>query len=123
VVGVLVDANNGGGQDTTDVNGFYEVIVDYNWSGTVTPTKNHYAFDPNQRSYAGVLADQTEQNYIAYNIYDLDCDGFIGFGDVGVISDSWLVSGEDITGDIYKDENDIVNLLDFSMFAEVWKEE
>ena len=123
IAGVLVDANNSGGQDTTDVNGFYEVWVDYNWSGAVTPTKNNYTFDPNWMSYVDVLADQAEQDYIAHNIYDLDCDGSIGFGDIGVISDNWLRAGEDIPGDIYKDENNIVNLLDFSMFAEVWKED
>lgn len=121
VEGVLVDANNGGGQDTTDVNGFYEVQVNYNWSGTVTPTKNYYTFDPNWRSYADVLANQTEQNYQAANIYDLDCNGSIGFGDIGIISENWL-DGPDLPGDFYKDEDDIVNFLDFAEFAQHWLE-
>ncbi|MCX5633430.1 MAG: M6 family metalloprotease domain-containing protein [Phycisphaerae bacterium] len=120
IADVLMDANNGGGQDTTDANGFYEVWVDYNWSGTVIPTRKNYTFNPYTREYAGVLNDQTDQDYSANNIYDLDCDGSIGFGDVGVISDNWLVTGENIPGDIYKDENNIVNFLDLSMFAEVW---
>jgi hypothetical protein len=51
IEGVLVDANNGGGQGTSDVNGFYEVWVDYAWSGTVTPTKAHYTFDSNRMDY------------------------------------------------------------------------
>jgi len=122
IADVLVDANNGGGQDTTDANGFYEVWVDYNWYGTIIPTRKNYTFNPYTREYAGVLNDHIDQDYSADNIYDLDCDGSIGFGDVGVISNNWLVTGENIPGDIYKDENNIVNFLDFSMFAEVWLE-
>ncbi|GAG16931.1 unnamed protein product, partial [marine sediment metagenome] len=81
IAGVVVDANNGGGSDITDVNGYYEVWVDYNWSGTVTPSKAHYTFDPNSNAYTDVLDDVIDQNYTATNIYDLDCDGSIGYGD------------------------------------------
>lgn len=116
---VLVDANNGG-EDTTDVNGFYEVVVDYNWSGTVTPSKQLYTFEPNLMSYVNVIADQPDQNYVAYNVYDLDCDGSIGFGDVAVISDNWLQSGENLPGDLFKDDTNTVNFLDFAEFANVW---
>ena len=87
---VVVSADNGGGQGTTDVNGFYEVWVDYNWSGTVTPSKQQYTFEPNLMSYVDVLADQPDQNYVAHNIYDLDYDCYIGWGDVAVISENWL---------------------------------
>jgi hypothetical protein len=121
VEGVLVDANNGGSQDTTDVNGFYEVWVDYNWSGTVTPTKEHHTFNPGEMVYVDVLADQTEQNYQALNIYDLDCNGSIGFGDLRIMSENWL-DGPDLPGDFYKDEDDIVNFLDFAEFAQHWLE-
>ncbi len=121
IAGVLVDANNGGGQGTTDVNGFYEVWVDYNWSGTVTPTKEHHTFNPDEIVYVDVLADQTEQNYQALNIYDLDCNGSIGFGDIRIISENWL-DGPDLPGDFYKDEDDIVNFLDFAEFAKHWLE-
>ncbi len=119
IEGVLVDANNGGGEDTTDVNGFYEVGVDYNWSGTVTPSKAHYTFEPNLMSYVAVLADQPDQNYAAHNIYDLDYDCCIGWGDVAVIHDNWLQTGEDIPGDFSGD--DTVNFLDFADFALVWQ--
>jgi hypothetical protein len=90
---VVVSADNGGGQGTTDVNGFYEVWVDYNWSGTVTPSKQQYTFEPNLMSYVDVLADQPDQNYVAHNIYDLDYDCYIGWGDVAVISENWLRIG------------------------------
>ncbi|MGA1979112.1 MAG: glycoside hydrolase family 9 protein [Sedimentisphaerales bacterium] len=115
---VLVDANNGGGQDTTDMNGFYEVLVDYNWSGTVTPSRKHYTFDPNWTAYVDILADQVDQNYVAYNAYDLDCDGAIGLGDLAVLADNWLMTGPGIPGDFFADE--IVNFLDFAKFAIVY---
>jgi len=119
IADVLVDANNGGGQDMTDANGFYEVWVDYNWSGTVTPSKAHYTFEPNSDAYTYVLNDVIDQNYTATNIYDLNCDGSIGFGDIMIISENWL-DGPDLPGDFYKNEDDIVNFPDFSVFANVW---
>jgi len=120
IEGVLVDANNDGSSDTTDSNGYYEVWVDYNWPGAVTPSKIHYTFDPNSRAYSDVLEDKTGQDYLADNIYDLDCDGLIGWGDVAMISENWLATGPDVPGDFYKDETDTVNFLDFADFANVW---
>jgi M6 family metalloprotease-like protein len=122
VEGIQIDANNNGGSTViTDVNGYYKVVVPYNWSGTVTPSKTHYTFDPNNMSYANVIGDIAEQNYIAFSIYDLDCDGSIGFGDIMVISENWLMMGQDIPGDFYKDDNNIVNFLDFADFALIWQ--
>jgi hypothetical protein len=118
IEGVLVEANNGGGSDTTDTNGDYEVWVSYNWSGTVTPSKAHYTFDPVNRAYTDVLDDKTGQDYLANNIYDLDCDGSIGYGDIAVIGENWLQTGPNIPGDF--DKNNIVNFLDFADFALVW---
>ena len=111
IEGVLVDANNSGGDGTTDVNGLYEVWVDYNWSGTVTPTKQNYTFEPNLMSYVGVIADQFDQNSIASNVYDLDCNGEIGWGDVGVLADNWLSPSPE-RGDF--NEDGTVNFLDFA---------
>jgi C1A family cysteine protease len=116
---VLVDANNGGGEDTTDPNGFYEVWVDYNWSGTVTPGKAHYTFDPNSNVYTNVLDDLIDQNYTAANVYDLNCDASIGFDDLAIMCENWL-DGPDLPGDFYKDEDDIVNFLDFADFVLAW---
>jgi hypothetical protein len=117
---VAVSANNGGGSDITDPNGFYEVVVDYDWSGTVTPSKTHYTFDPNSLPYTNVIVDMAEQNYAANNIYDLDCDGSIGLGDLMVMCENWLVTGVNVPGDLHEDDDDIVNLLDFAEFASVW---
>jgi len=118
IAGVLVSTNNGGGQNTTDANGYYEVWVDYAWSGTVTPEKPHYTFNPVGLSYVDVLADQPDQNYAANNIYDLDCNGSIGLGDLGVLAENWLMTGPQIKGDFVPDE--IINFLDFAVFGSVW---
>jgi hypothetical protein len=116
---VFVNASLGGNSDITDANGYYEVWVNYNWSGTVTPSKAHYTFDPSNKVYTNVLEDKTGQDYLADNTYDLDCDGFIGFGDVAVISENWLSNNVDVNdGDFNND--DIVNFLDFADFATVW---
>ncbi|MBN1376466.1 MAG: hypothetical protein JXA01_09955, partial [Dehalococcoidia bacterium] len=119
IEGVLVEANNGGNSDTTDANGYYEVWVDYNWSGTVTPSKELYTFDPTSNTYTSVLGDVTEQNYLADNIYDLDCDAFIGYGDIEIISEYWLSNDVDINDGDFNDD-DIVNFLDFADFAAIW---
>jgi subtilisin family serine protease len=118
--GVTVNANNGGGQGTTDVNGYYEVWVAYGWSGTVTPEKSHFTFEPNWMSYVDVLTDVCDQNYIASNIYDLDCDGSIGFGDLAVMAGNWLLNGPEIPGDFNADET--LDFLDFAEFGIAWEE-
>jgi len=120
IEGVAVDANNGGGTSLTDANGFYEVWVNYEWSGVVTPDKKYYMFEPNWTSYADVLADLADQNYVAFNIYDLDCDGAIGLGDVAVFAGNWLLQGPDIPGDF--DADGIVNFFDFAEFGNIWQD-
>ena len=45
--------------------GFYTSSVDYDWSGTVTPTLAGYLFTPASRSYSNVTGDQTGQDYTA----------------------------------------------------------
>jgi hypothetical protein len=118
IKGVIVSADNGGGSGTTDADGRYEVWVSYNWSGTVTPSKTHYTFNSTNRVYTDVLENKTGQNYLADNIYDLDCNGSIGFGDVAIISENWLSNNHD--GDFNNDG--IVNFLDFADFATVWQD-
>jgi len=115
IEGVLVDADNGGGQGTSDANGLYEVWVDYGWFGVVTPSKNDYTFDPNQTVYVDVFSDQADQNYVAYNIYDLDCDGAIDLNDLKVLCVNWLGIGE---GDF--DNDGMVAGDDFAKFAAAW---
>ena len=43
--------------------GSYSTTVDHGWSGTVTPTKAGYTFDPANRVYSFVTSDQANQDY------------------------------------------------------------
>jgi lysophospholipase L1-like esterase len=117
---VLVDADNGGGKGLTDAYGFYEVWVDEGWSGTVAASRQYYTFAPNLMSYVNVQADVADQNYIADSIYDLDCDGSIGWGDFEIIANNWLLTGPAIPGDFIVDGT--VNFLDFAEFKRVWQD-
>ena len=84
---VSVDANNGGGFDITDVNGFYKMWVDYNWSGTVMPQKQGYYFDPNEDAYANVLDDYTDMDFMGIRNEDINIDGFIDELDLWYIAE------------------------------------
>jgi hypothetical protein len=116
---VLVSADMGG-SDTTDANGYYELWVSYDWSGAVTPQKDGYLFAPLERTYSNVVADLSGQNYKNVIIYDLDNNGFIGWGDLKIICDNWLQTGSNVPGDVHKNEDNIVNFLDFAEFAAIW---
>jgi hypothetical protein len=48
---------------STDINGYYSDTVSYGWSGTVTPSKAGYTFDPTHRDYSNVTSDQANQDY------------------------------------------------------------
>jgi hypothetical protein len=58
---------------TSDVNGDYSFTVTYNWSGTVTPSRPDYVFEPVSLDYTDVQTDQTGQDYLAilitYRLY------------------------------------------------------
>ncbi|MHC4643546.1 MAG: carboxypeptidase-like regulatory domain-containing protein, partial [Planctomycetota bacterium] len=64
VEGVSVSADNSGGSDTTDATGYYEVSVPYNWSGTLTPAKTGWGFNPASQTYSNVISDRTVGDYI-----------------------------------------------------------
>ncbi|UCG58103.1 MAG: hypothetical protein JSU70_01085 [Phycisphaerales bacterium] len=46
-------------------NGSYSTIVDYGWSGKVTPRKAGYEFNPPSREYKPLASAQTNQDYTA----------------------------------------------------------
>ena len=117
ISGVVVSANNISSWDITDANGFYEVWVVDSWSGTIIPEKDNYTFTPAEVNYVDVQVNQTDQNYIADSICDLDCDGFIDFDDLAVIAVNWLSSGPQ--GNLNGDET--VDFLDFAVFAACWE--
>ncbi len=62
---------------TSDSDGNYSFTVSYNWSGTVTPSLAGYTFSPTNLSYTNVLADQTDQNFTATQVFTIS-------GNVGV---------------------------------------
>ena len=60
IKGVLMSAE-GAGSDVTDAEGKYSVTVPYGWSGTVTPTKEGYIWEPPSKTYTNVTHDITEE--------------------------------------------------------------
>ncbi len=48
---------------TSAADGSYSFTVSNNWSGTVTPSRTCYTFNPLNRSYSNVVSNQTAQNY------------------------------------------------------------
>jgi hypothetical protein len=66
VGGVNVSADNGGASDTTVYDGYYEITVPYNWSGTVEVSRDGWGFSPWSMTYTNVTANQTDQNYTGF---------------------------------------------------------
>jgi hypothetical protein len=52
------------GNPVTNASGAYSATVDYEWSGTVTPAKAGYIFNPTSKAYVSVSSSQT-QDYTA----------------------------------------------------------
>jgi beta-lactam-binding protein with PASTA domain len=77
VEGVTVTADNGGGTDTTDATGYYEVWVSYDWSGNVTALMTDYTFVPAPAVYANVTVNQAD-DFTAQLDADIDGDAFVG---------------------------------------------
>jgi hypothetical protein len=114
VAGVSVDADGGGGSDTTDPNGEYSLTVNYDWSGTVTPTKTDYTFAPADRVYANVTSNQSAQDYTGTDICDLYPDGIFDLRDIDVVCENWLTAGP--SGDI--NGSSLVDLVDLALVAD-----
>ena len=55
----------GGSTTANGTTGNYSFTVAYGWSGTVTPSKAGYDFNPLSRNYTNVTANQPNQNYTA----------------------------------------------------------
>ena len=49
----------------SEANGNYRSEVPYGWSGTATPEKAGYTFNPSSRPYSNVISAQTYQDYVA----------------------------------------------------------
>src|SRR4030042_1942488 len=49
----------------TDDNGVYTVEVFYGWTGTVSPVKAGYTFEPRAKNYPKVTTSLNDENYVA----------------------------------------------------------
>jgi uncharacterized delta-60 repeat protein len=63
VEGVTLNGLPGDPVPVTGAGGSYLARVDHGWSGTVTPTKDGYTFNPTSTGYTDVTSDQTGQDY------------------------------------------------------------
>ena len=63
----------------TDQNGSYSAVVDYGWSGTVTPIMPGFTFEPKQINYPKVTSNQTNQDYVA-KIKTFKISGLVSVG-------------------------------------------
>jgi lysophospholipase L1-like esterase len=116
---VILQADNGGGADVTDANGFYELWVDYKWSGAVTPSKPDWTFIPDKLTYISVDSN-TAGDYTGVHFADFNADGFWNYGDIAMMADYWLDTDPshcNINGD------NIVDYCDYAGFAPFFKEE
>lgn len=55
-----------GGSDITGSDGTYSFTLIHGWSGTVTPSRAGWVFEPRKRTYNGLISDRTNQNYMGY---------------------------------------------------------
>jgi hypothetical protein len=51
------------GSVITGANGVFSAKVDYGWTGTITPEKAGYEFDPAELNYTNIIVDQTNENF------------------------------------------------------------
>ena len=119
IEGVSVTAQNGGGTDTTDVSGHYEVWVSYGWTGSVTATRMDYTFTPSEVSYVNVTANMTG-DFLAKLDADINNDGHIDVSDLLIMAANWLMPGDLNTGNLNEDA--IVDMQDVAELSEYWLE-
>ena len=67
------------GNPVTSGGGLYSTTVDYNWSGTVTPMKDGYEFNPPSNVYSLISKDQKNQKYTSKEI-TFTISGSVGAG-------------------------------------------
>jgi len=65
IEGVVLTFSGGLGTATTDADGNYSQLVNYGWSGTVTPSKTNTSLFPFRRRYMNVSSAITGQDYTA----------------------------------------------------------
>ncbi|MCG8699047.1 MAG: hypothetical protein MI922_13415, partial [Bacteroidales bacterium] len=71
------------GNPKTNSNGRYSVKVDYNWTGTSTPTKDGYVFDPPIKVYDILEVSQTAEDFFG-SVIQYTISGNVGLPDVQI---------------------------------------
>jgi len=66
--GVTLVFSNNGGAAAAGADGNYSHPLPYSWSGTVTPAKEGYTFNPSSRNYTAVITDRPNQDFAAISI-------------------------------------------------------
>jgi hypothetical protein len=51
---------------------------------------------------------------------DIDGNGFIEWCDLEIMCENWLLVDPDVLCDLYKDDDNTVNFLDFAEFGPAW---
>ncbi len=76
----------------SDSQGKYQAQVDYGWSGTVTPMKEGYRFEPHSRDYRQVVRNFEKENYTA-KIIEFTISGNVGLSGVTIrgFPDKWMI--------------------------------
>jgi len=60
---VSISFSSSGGTATTDGTGNYSITVPNGYTGTATPSKTGYTFDPASKTYSNVTANKTGEDY------------------------------------------------------------
>ena len=63
ISGVVIGFGNAGPNVSTDSNGSYSATVSAGYSGVAAPSLTGYSFNPASRSYSGVIANRTGEDY------------------------------------------------------------
>ena len=71
IAGVYVLADNGDSSDQTDANGYYNLTVPHNWSGTIAVGKTGYDFTPPERSYNDVTSPLSNQDFTGIPLHTI----------------------------------------------------
>jgi hypothetical protein len=66
IADVLLTLSDNSSQARTDQQGYYNLIVDYGWSGIVTPQKYGCVFEPSSRTYNLITTDISNQDFTAF---------------------------------------------------------
>jgi len=69
--------------EVTNISGNYSHAVETGWSGTVTPLKTGYTFEPEKKIFENVISDQPGTNF-KVRLFPLSISGKVTSGDEGI---------------------------------------